>query len=129
MLTGVVALVTLIVHASLYLAIKADGEINVRSRCVASVLWPVQVLLTIPSLVATLYIRPGVLATFNKWPVGYLIPIVVAGSLIYLFVALRSKTDKGAFLAPCGYIVGMLVGAAFALYSNVLPASTDLNLI
>ena len=127
-LTGVVALVTLIVHGSLYLATKADGELNVRSRRVAFVLWPVQVLLTILSLVATLYIRPGVLANFNHWPVGYLIPIVVAGSLIYLFVALRSKNDKGAFLASCGYIVGMLVGAAFALYPNVLPASTDPNL-
>jgi cytochrome d ubiquinol oxidase subunit II len=83
------------------------------------------VLLTILSLIATLYIRPGVLGNFNKWPIGYIVPIVVAGSLIYLFVALRSKNDRGAFLASCGYIVGMLVGAAFALYPNVLPASTD----
>jgi cytochrome d ubiquinol oxidase subunit II len=74
------------------------------------------------------HIRPGILANFNKWPVGYLIPIVVAGSLIYLFVALRSKNDKGAFLASCGYIVGMLVGAEVALYPNMLPASTDPNL-
>jgi cytochrome d ubiquinol oxidase subunit II len=50
---------------------------------------------------------------------------VVVGSLIYLFMSLRSKNDKSAFLASCGYIVGMLVGAAFALYPNVLPASTD----
>ncbi len=28
-------------------------------------------------------------------------------------------------LASCGYIVGMLVGAAFAFYPTVLPASTD----
>jgi cytochrome d ubiquinol oxidase subunit II len=126
-LTGVVALVTLIVHGSLYLATKADGEINVRSRRIASVLWPVQVLMTILSLVATLYIRPDVLGNFNKWLIGYLVPIVVAGSLIYLFVALRGKNDKGAFLASCGYIVGMLGGAAFALYPNVLPASTNPN--
>jgi cytochrome d ubiquinol oxidase subunit II len=126
-LTGVVALVTLIVHGSLYLATKTEREINGRSRRVASVLWPVQVLLTILSLVATLYIRPDVLANFNKWPVGYIVPLVVAGSLIYLFIALRNKNDKGAFLASCGYIVGMLVGAAFALYPNVLPASTNPN--
>jgi cytochrome d ubiquinol oxidase subunit II len=124
-LTGVVALVTLIVHGSLYLATKTEGDVHNRSHRVASVLWPVQVLLTILSLVATLYIRAGVLGNFNKWPIGYAVPVVVAGGLIYLFVALRSKNDKGAFLASCGYIVGMLVGAAFALYPNVLPASTD----
>ncbi len=46
---------------------------------------------------------------------------------LYLFVAERRRNDQGAFLASCGYIVGMLVGAAFALYSEVLPASTDPN--
>src|SRR5271167_3937014 len=60
-LTGVVALVTLIVHGSLYLATKTEGELNTRSRRVASVLLPVQVLLTIVSLIATLYIHPGIL--------------------------------------------------------------------
>jgi cytochrome d ubiquinol oxidase subunit II len=123
--TGVVALVTLVVHGSLYLATKTEGDLNVRSRQAAKVLWPVQVLLTIASLVATLYVRPGVLNNFAKWPVGYLIPVVVIASLLYMFVAERKQNDKGAFLSSCGYIVGMLVGAAFALYPNVLPASTD----
>ena len=90
-----------------------------------SSLWPVQVLLTIVSLAATMFVRPGILTNFSKWPIGYLIPVVVAGSLVYLLIAQRQKNDKGAFLASCGYIVGMLVGAAFALYPNVLPASTD----
>jgi cytochrome d ubiquinol oxidase subunit II len=125
---GVVALVTLVVHGSLYLATKTERDLNARARRVALVLWPVQLLLTIASLAATMFVRPGILTNFTKWPVGYLIPIVVAGSLIYLIVALRQKNDKAAFLASCGYIVGMLVGAAFALYPNVLPASTDPNL-
>ena len=125
---GVVALVTLVVHGSLYLATKTEGDLNRRVRRVAFALWPVQILLTIVSLAATMFVRPGILTNFGNWPVGYIIPIVVAGSLIYLFLALRQKNDKGAFLASCGYIVGMLVGAAFALYPNVLPASTDPNL-
>src|SRR5215471_1474086 len=100
---------------------------NARSRRIAFLLWPVHLLVTIVSLVATLYIRPGVLGNFEKWPVGCVVPLVVAGSLIYLFLALRSKNDKGAFLASCGYILGMLVGAALALYPNVLPASTGAN--
>jgi cytochrome d ubiquinol oxidase subunit II len=125
--TGVVALVTLMVHGLLYLATKTEGDLNARVRQVASILWPVQIALTAASLVATLYVRPGVLTNFAKWPVGYLIPVVVVGSLLFLFIAERQKQDKAAFLASCGYIVGMLVGAAFALYPNVLPASTDPN--
>jgi cytochrome d ubiquinol oxidase subunit II len=34
------------------------------------------------------------------------------------------RAEKMAFLASALYIVGMLVGAAFALYPVVLPAST-----
>jgi cytochrome d ubiquinol oxidase subunit II len=125
---GVVALVTLVVHGSLYLATKTEGDLNARARAVTVALWPVQLFMTIVSLAASLLVRPAVLTNFSKWPIGYLIPVVVAGSLVYLLVAQRQKNDKAAFLASCGYIVGMLVGAAFALYPVVLPASTDPNL-
>jgi cytochrome bd ubiquinol oxidase subunit II len=121
---GVVALVTLVIHGSLYLATKTEGELNLRARKVSSMLWPVQVLVTGASLIATLAVAPQVLDNYNKWPIGYLIPVAVVVSLVYLFVAERKKNDKGAFLASCVYIAFMLVGAAFALYPNVLPAST-----
>ncbi len=121
---GVVALVTLVVHGSLYLAVKTENDLNSRARKVASVLWPVQLLLTIVSLIATVYVVPTALNNFHKWPIGYLVPALVFASLAYMFYAHSKGNEKGAFLASCGYIVGMLVGAAFALYPNVLPAST-----
>jgi cytochrome d ubiquinol oxidase subunit II len=124
---GVVALVTLVVHGSLYLATKTEGELNRRARNVASWLWPVQVLLTIFSLIATVYAVPHVLQNYSKWPAGYLVPALVIGSLVYMYFAHARRNEKGAFLASCAYIVGMLVGAAFALYPNVLPASTGAN--
>jgi len=121
---GVVALVTLVVHGSLYLATKTEGELNRRVRNVASFLWPVQALLTIFSLIATVYAVPNVLDNYHNWPIGYLVPVAVVGSLTYLYFAHARRNERGAFLASCVYIVGMLVGAAFALYPNVLPAST-----
>ena len=124
---GVVALVTLTVHGSFYLANKTEGMLNNRIRKVASFLWPVQVLLTIFSLIATIYAVPHVLENYSKWPAGYLIPVVVVGSLAWMYFAHSSRQEKSAFLASCTYIVGMLVGAAFALYPNVLPASTGSN--
>ncbi len=57
-LTGVIALVTLTAHGSLYVAVKTDGELNQRTRSVALWAWPVQVLLTIVGLVATCYVQP-----------------------------------------------------------------------
>ena len=124
---GVVALVTLVVHGSLYLATKTEAELNVRARRVASLFWPVQVLLTIFSLIATVYVVPHVLENYSRWPIGYLVPAIVIGSLAYLYYAHSRRNEKGAFLASCAYIIAMLVGAVFALYPNVLPASTGAN--
>lgn len=121
---GVVALVTLVVHGSLYLATKTEGELNARARKVASNLWPVQVLLTILSLTATVYAVPHILENYSRWPIGYLVPFIVIGSLTYMYFAHSRRNEKGAFLASCLYIIAMLVGAVFALYPNVLPAST-----
>ena len=121
---GVVALVTLVVHGSLYLATKTEGELNTRARKVASGLWPLQVLLTILSLTATVYAVPHILQNYSRWPIGYLVPAVVIASLVYMYFAHSRRNEKGAFLASCLYIIAMLVGAVFALYPNVLPAST-----
>jgi len=124
-LTGVIALVTLTAHGSLYIAVKTENELNRRVRTVALWAWPLQLILTIVGLVATSYVRPMVLHNYRQHAIGYLIPGVVFGSLSVMIYALRKGLDKLAFVGSALYIVGMLVGAAFALYPIVLPASTD----
>ena len=126
-LTGVMALVTLTAHGSLYIAVKTEGDLNRRARTVVLWAWPLQVLLTVVGLVATIYVRPTVLDNFNHHLIGYLIPVVVYGSLAVMIYAIRKgpAKEKLAFVASALYIVGMLVGAAFALYPVVLPSSSD----
>jgi cytochrome d ubiquinol oxidase subunit II len=124
-LTGVIALVTLTAHGSLYIAVKTDGDLNQRARGIALWAWPLQLILTIVGLAATCYVQPTVLDNYKHYAIGYLIPIVVFGSLAVMINAIRKGEDKLAFVGSALYIVGMLVGAAFALYPVVLPASTD----
>src|SRR6202158_4229581 len=45
-LTGVIALVTLTAHGSLYVAVKTENELNQRVRTVALWAWPLQLILT-----------------------------------------------------------------------------------
>jgi cytochrome d ubiquinol oxidase subunit II len=87
--------------------------------------WPLQIILTIVGLIATCYVRPMVLNNYEQHAIGYLIPVVVFGSLGVMIYAMRKGLDKLAFVGSALYIVGMLVGATFALYPVVLPASTD----
>lgn len=124
-LTGVIALLTLTAHGALYVAVKTEGDLNQRCRQVAMSAWPIQLLLTIVGLVATCYVRPGVLNNYKEHAIGFLIPIVVFGSLGVMIYAIRKGREKLAFVGSGLYIVGMLVGAAFALYPVVLPASTN----
>ena len=88
-------------------------------------LWPMQLTLTVIGLIASVSIRPAGLDNYKHYPVGFVIPVIVFGSLAVMMHAMIRRSEKTAFLASSAYIVGMLVGAAFALYPVVLPASTD----
>jgi cytochrome d ubiquinol oxidase subunit II len=77
------------------------------------------------SLVLTLWIRPELLTNYNKLKLGYLIPVIVVASVAMMWNRRAKGDDKGAFVASSAYIVVMLVGAVFALYPTVLPASTN----
>jgi cytochrome d ubiquinol oxidase subunit II len=124
-LCGVIALVTLTAHGSLYVATKTEDDVNRRARTTAKWAWPLQLLLTVLGLVATVSIRPGVLDNYKQHAIGFVIPVLVFGSLAVMMHAMIKHADKIAFVASALYIVGMLVGAAFGLYPVVLPASTD----
>jgi cytochrome d ubiquinol oxidase subunit II len=124
-LTGVIALVTLTAHGSLYVAVKTEGDLNRRALGVAKAAWPVQILLTIVGLIATVSVQPGVLNNYKQHAIGFIIPVLVFGALAVMMHGILKRREKVAFVASALYIVGMLVGAAFALYPVVLPASTD----
>jgi cytochrome d ubiquinol oxidase subunit II len=124
---GVVALVTLTAHGSLYIVTKTEGDVNQRARRVALTMWPILFLLTLVSLIATYYVKPQVMDNYRQHPIGLLVPLLVLASLAAMIWGILRQKEKLAFLASSLYIASMLVGAAFALYPVVLPASTDSN--
>ena len=124
-LTGLLALTALTVHGAHYVASKTEGEVNARSRRAAALIWPVLLVLTVASLVATLFVRPGVLENFRHYPLGWIIPIVVGVSLMAMPVFIFRGRDRAAFFSSAVYLTGMLGGAAFAIYPVLLPATTD----
>lgn len=124
-LTGLLALFALALHGAHYVAMKTDGDVGVRSRRIAGLAWMAVVLLTVVSLLATLSVRPQVLENFRRHPLGWGIPLIVAGSLIAMRFFQSTARDLGAFLSSTTYLTAMLGGAAFAMYPNLLPATTD----
>jgi len=76
-------------------------------------------------LVATLAIRPELLANFRAHPGAFAVPASVFLSLAGMAYFLARGRDTAAFLASSLYIAAMLSGAALALYPVLLPATTD----
>jgi cytochrome d ubiquinol oxidase subunit II len=127
-IAGVVALVALTLHGAHYVALKTEGELNLRARNVAASLWPVLVIVTVASLAATLVVRPELLNNYKRYPILFVIPVAVAASLFFMLHFRRNAADRGAFLSSCSYLIFMLVGAAAGVYPNLLTSTTDPSL-
>ena len=124
-LSALVALAALMLHGALYVALKTEGPLNERMHAAARLLTPLVAVLTIVSLAATLWIRPELLDNYRARAAGWIIPLAVAGGLGGIFHFQRTGSERNAFLASCSYLIGMLGGAAFALYPTLLPSTTE----
>lgn len=122
---GLVALVALGIHGSLYLAIKTSGDLQTRAQQLAQRSWIVLLLLTVISLSATMMVRPAVLLSYFHYPVAFLIPLGVVASLFGMLLYSRKSRDFPAFLCSCLYLALMLAGAAVGLCPVLLPSSRN----
>lgn len=122
---GLLALVALTLHGALYLWLKNSETVATRSRKIALLCSPALAFLTVASLVATILIRPEVTRNYLEHPIWFVIPILVAISLVVVPLATLRQNEWVAFLASSLYLISMLAGAAVGLYPNLLPASAD----
>ena len=124
---GVVALIALAIHGSLYLAVKTEGELQRRARRFARGAWFALVAITAISLPASVAVRPDTLDNYRAYPWLFAVPLLVVVALVAMFVFSGKRADRKAFTASCAYLVFMMVGAAAALYPRLLPSSSDPN--
>jgi len=120
-LTGLFAFVTLTQHGALWVAYKTEGALQKRAELVAGTAWLAVVAQTVVVTLASFAIQPCLKQSFDRYPVGYLFPLLALVSL----VSIRFLKDLQAFLASSLYIVFMLVSVVFGVFPNVLPSNTN----
>ena len=126
-LIGLLALTTLLVHGSNFIAVKTENDLNTRSRRIARRFSFATILLTVLATPATFWVSPEMLRSFNERPYGYVLPLVAVAGLVGMgYFDLRGR-DREAFLSSSAYIVGMLTTTVFGVYPNVLPAVDPAN--
>ncbi|MDP8951326.1 MAG: cytochrome d ubiquinol oxidase subunit II [Actinomycetota bacterium] len=126
-LTGLLALSTLVAHGANFIAVKTEHQLNARARRAARLGWIATILLTALTTVATFYLRPGMLSDFAERPWGIVLPILAVGGLAGIGYFNLKGRDKAAFLSSSAYILGMLTSTVFAIYPDVLPAVDPAN--
>jgi cytochrome bd ubiquinol oxidase subunit II len=121
-LTGLLALVALVVHGASGVAVKTEGELNARARRAGRIGWVTLVVLTAITTAATFSLSPEMLSSFSERPWGFVFPaLAVTGLALAGYFGFR-RHDRAAFLSSGAYIAGMMASTAFAIYPKVLPA-------
>jgi cytochrome d ubiquinol oxidase subunit II len=124
-LVGLVALAALSLHGAAWLAFKTVGGLQERALRCASNFWWLVAALTVALTAATFRLLPDLASSFRLRLWGFVFPILAIAALAEMKLFLRKNRDGRAFAASCAYLLGMLASAAFSLYPNVLPASTN----
>jgi cytochrome d ubiquinol oxidase subunit II len=126
-LIGILALATLVVHGSNFIAVKTEGEVNTRSRRTARLFAFATAALTLLATLATFWVSPWMLESFNERPYGYVLPVVAIAGLAGMVFFNFKGNERAAFLSSSAYILGMLTSTVFGVYPKVLPAVNPAN--
>jgi cytochrome d ubiquinol oxidase subunit II len=126
-LIGLLALATLVVHGSNFVALKTENGLNVRSRGIARVFALATAGLTALATLATFWVSPWMLQGFNERPYGYILPLIAIAGLVGMLLFNAWGDDRAAFLSSSAYILGMLTSTVFGVYPKVLPAVDPAN--
>ena len=121
-LVGVLALLTLVMHGSLWVQLKTTGPVNERARKLCGRVWWGVVTLTAIVTAVTFQVQPQVKENFLTWPLGFVLPLLAVAGLAGVAFELRKHDERKAFLASCLFLMGMLTSVVFGVYPMVLPA-------
>lgn len=121
-LGGMLALAAISLHGALYLALKSEGEIERRALHFSHRLWTATVVLTALGIPATVLARPASLDNYKGHPIAAFVPLAVITTLGIIRLFLNKRSRLPSFLASCGYLASMFVGAAAAVFPVLLPA-------
>src|SRR5215203_2995751 len=94
-LTGLLALTTLVVHGANWVALKTEAELNARARRAARIGWVALVSLTGLTTVATFSLSPEMLSSFAERPWGVVFPaLAVAGLALMGYFGFRRRQGR-----------------------------------
>ena len=121
-LVGVLALLALVLHGSLWIQLKTSGPVSKRAATLARQIWWSVAAVTAIVTALTFAVQPQVKENFTTWPWGFVFPLLAVAGVAGVQFELIKRDEHKAFLASCAYLTGMLTSVVFGVYPMVLPA-------
>lgn len=121
---GLLAVAGAAMHGALYLQLKVDGELRRKVKRWAWVAFFVFVALNLVVAALALQGVPHLLVNFERWPVVWVMPVLVALALANIPRGLVRDKPGQAFASSCCSIAGLTFLAAAALYPNVVVSTS-----
>lgn len=121
-LTALTAVVALAQHGALWLILRVEGAVRLRSKQSLRWLWPLALVLAGVTTAATYVVQPQMRHNLGAYPIGWIAPAASIGGLLALWWCAVREKWRGAFCGSSVFLFGMLLSAAFAIYPYVLPA-------
>jgi cytochrome bd ubiquinol oxidase subunit II len=121
---GVLFLLLFMVHGSLWLAVKTEGELQARAAAMAAKLWPVLLVVAAMFLLGTRTQTP-LFDNYMQRPVLLVLPVLAVGSLIYTYILMRRRAWWKAWFSSSLTIVSVTLFGVVGLFPNLFPSTLD----
>lgn len=122
LLGGVFFLLLFLLHGSLWLAIKSEGELNNRAAGLSAILWVTLLVVTLIFLLVTKLVT-GLFNNYIHMPVLFIIPLLTVTGLILSRLFIQKKAWWKAWFSSCLTIVSATFFGITGLYPHMLPSS------
>jgi cytochrome bd ubiquinol oxidase subunit II len=123
-LGGVLFVTTFVVHGTLWLTIKSEGEFEQKAGALATKLWLVLLAVAVVFLVATRFATP-LYTNYLNIPTLFAIPLVAVAALLISRYYMEKQEWWSAWFASCLFIVAAVMFGVVGLYPNLFPSSLD----
>ncbi|MHB8203677.1 MAG: cytochrome d ubiquinol oxidase subunit II [Desulfomonilaceae bacterium] len=124
LLGGILFVLLFLVHGALWLAIKAEGDLEERAGKAASGIWLILLIVAVVFLVAT-WFATGLYLNYLSNPILLIIPVVTVLALLATRLFINQRAFWKAWFASSLTIVGATLFGVVGLYPNLFPSNLN----
>jgi len=121
---GVLFLLLFLFHGSLWLSIKAEGELQERASKLSGIIWIPLLIVAVIFLVFTAF-ATGLYNNYLAMPVLFIIPLLAVAGLVMSKVFIMKKSWWHAWFSSALTIVGCTLFGVAGLYPSLFPSSLN----